>query len=707
MNRRHASLPLRGSQRGSIIVPVAVSLALGLFLLGSVQMAYFFYMKRDLQKAADLSALAAAQVLAPADCGRPDTVARASVTANLPASTTRRVAVQCGRWQPVADPVAGYAARPGPRHFQAQPVSEPLNAVHVVVSDAAPLLAPFFTGSRDISAEALAALQDPAAVFSVGSGLVTTDQTAPVMELLKLVGVSPDLDLVRYGELAGVHITPAGLLEALNIPVDTDIGVGELDTLLAARKISLGELLNAMVRLAGHSDLLELNADLLDALAGAGLAADSLLVQLGTDPAGGGLRGLFAKIEAPTAASALNAQVDALSLLTAAVGAATAGHGITLSVGSDLLATLTGLEISAEARVVEPPSIGIGGVGAVAYNSQVRVHVNVDTGEPGGGGLVSSLLNTLKTRIHLPVFIDLVNARGELIGMSCDPPPGQATIRVTSTVLNACIGDPISADAIFSTQDMCATNLQDDTSFVKLLGFDLLHGKSYVPGLSHSQDITLAPGETVSTDVNPLKIGDTVADLLTSLLGLVSDGGQAAEREPVPAQDMVDVYLPRSGSTLSASDANQIRNRLIQDGLDWDRPLLGVLTQSMPAEWRGNLDARCKVSLLSSNYKMDCARDELLKSLQTSQQCGLVQCLVGPVVDLLAQVLGGSDYAGQPGGGLLQGVLMPLVQTVLQPILNALGQLVSDLLASIVGLDLGRTDVSLQSLGCYNVRLVY
>jgi len=708
MNPCHTCLPARSAQRGSIVLPVALTLVIGLALLGSVQLAYFFYMKRDLQNAADLSALAAAQALTPDDCSRADSVARASIAANLPAGATPQVSVQCGRWQPVADPAAGHAARPGPRHFGPTAGSEPLNAVRVRVSDTAPLLAPFFTGSRDVSAEALAALQDPAAVFSIGSSLVTTDRTAPIMELLKLVGVPLNLDLARYGQLAGIHITPAGLLQQLNIPVDTDLSVGDLDALLAANKVSLGALLDAVVRLADRSDLLGLNAQVLDALAGAGLTVDDLLVQLGTDPApSGGVRGVFASIEAPTANSALNTQVDALGLLTAAVGVASAGHGTTLAVGSDLLATLTGLNIRAEARVVQPPSIGIGGVGATAYNSQIRVHVNVDTSNPAGGGLASSLLNTLGTRIRLPIFIDLVNGQAEVVGMSCDPPPGQATVRVSSTVLNACIGEPVSPDDIFSKRDLCASNLRDDTSFVKLLSLDLLHGKAYVPGLSHSEEITLAPGETVATAGNPLRIGDTVAELLTAALGLVGNGGQAAEREPIPAAEFAEIYLPRAGGNLSASDANQIRNRLLQDGLDWDRPLAALLTRSMPDEWRSNLDLRCKTSLLASTYKRDCAHEELLLSLQTPQQCGLVQCLVGPIIDLLAHVLGGANYASQPGGGLLQSVLMPLVQKALQPVLNATGQLVADLLSDIVGLDLGRSDVSLHSLGCHNVKLVY
>ncbi|WP_454006735.1 pilus assembly protein TadG-related protein [Alcaligenes sp. Marseille-Q7550] len=48
-------------QTGSVIVPAAAALLVGLVLLGAAQLGQNFYAKRDLQNAADLAALAGAQ----------------------------------------------------------------------------------------------------------------------------------------------------------------------------------------------------------------------------------------------------------------------------------------------------------------------------------------------------------------------------------------------------------------------------------------------------------------------------------------------------------------------------------------------------------------------------------------------------------------------------------------------------------------------
>ena len=67
--------PLRSSlaAAGSMTVAVVFAVLVGLVLLGVAQLGYGYYMKREVQKAADLAALSAVQVLgtgAAADCSR-------------------------------------------------------------------------------------------------------------------------------------------------------------------------------------------------------------------------------------------------------------------------------------------------------------------------------------------------------------------------------------------------------------------------------------------------------------------------------------------------------------------------------------------------------------------------------------------------------------------------------------------------------------
>ncbi|MEN7522349.1 pilus assembly protein TadG-related protein, partial [Bordetella pertussis] len=60
-------LRARRRQRGSILIPAALAILIGVALLGAAQLGYFFYMKRELQKTADLAALTGVQVLSPGD----------------------------------------------------------------------------------------------------------------------------------------------------------------------------------------------------------------------------------------------------------------------------------------------------------------------------------------------------------------------------------------------------------------------------------------------------------------------------------------------------------------------------------------------------------------------------------------------------------------------------------------------------------------
>ncbi len=707
MRRLPPYTPSMNRQRGSIIVPLVMSLLIGIILLGATQLAYMYVMKRELQNAADLAALAGAQRLTTSECALASSTALASAQANLRSGFDGSVTPVCGFWQPAQ------GAASDPRHFQPRGAGGPFNAVHVTVRGRAPALFSWPGSDQQVSVEAIARFDEPTAVFSVGSQLVNTNPEAPLMGLLRLVTGNTTLNLVSYRGLAGVNITPGGLLDALGIPVATDLGIGEFNSLLAGRRVSVGQVLDAIVTLADQQGLLGLNASLVNGLTSAGLTLDSLMVQLGS-AANSGSRGLFALIEAPTTQSALDVELDALSLLTAAVGVAVSDHAATVNLGSSGLQSLTGLTVAARAAVVEPPSIGIGmprngGVpGAKAYNAQVRLHLNVSTTGTGTG--LGGLLGLIGTQVHLPIFVDVVNAQGELTDIACTPPPGEASIEVTSSILNLCVGDPIDSNSIFSRQDMCATNLRNDTTFVRLLGINLLHGKVHVPALTSTETVTLAPGETRSTARNPLPVGTTVStavgQLLPALLGSNRGGGQGSQRETLGATAAADIaraYFTATQGVATNKVVAEVRSRLVRDGLDWTRPgLLGLVNSTMSQEWANNASAL----LGGCGSNRTCMQDRLAQALRTPDQCGLVNCILNPVVDLVGSVLG-LGASGQQDGGLLQSLLVNLVNTVLKPVLDGLGALLSSILENVLGLRVGSTDVHLHSLSCNNAKLVY
>lgn len=701
------SRPSLARQRGSVLIAAAAAMLVSVILLASADLGYLFYMKREFQKTADLAALAGAQQLERDSCSAASAAALGNANLNLQRyglTMASSPAPVCGRWDPNPDPAKNtvqamepptesYGGAGGQKYFGTPKSSVGFNAIKVVITQAAPPLLPFFS-NRTISAEAIAMQEAPIASFSVGSKLATSSsETAPLCVLLRVVGANlcEDLNVVTYGGLAGVKITPSGLLKALGIPVGADLTVGELNNLLAARKVELGQLLNAIISLAHQDQLLGLNLDLINALT-AKLGVDKLLVQLGSSNVA---NGLFALIQAPSVGSALNVEVDALGLLTAAVGVGVSQHAVTVNLGLPAaVSSAVGLKANVRASIIEPPSVGIGGLGTKAYTAQVRTYVDIAS----EGGLVGGLLGLLGTQLKLPIILDVVSSQGTLTGMSCTA-PAAATIRVDSSIAKLCMGK-VNESTLWSTADVCDTGLQDET-FVRLLGINLLHGKVDPDILAEDPiSTTLHVGETKTVGRNDLRLGDTVQDLVSQLLALLlaqSSAGEGAKLEAFPpdvAAQVADKYLGQYGYNPSL-----VARKMIQDGISWPRPcgLLGLGSCPMPQLWRDT------VTSIFASCDAGCMRTKLIDALQTTAGNGLLGGLLNAVGDLLGGLLGGSGGQSQ---NLLQAILNPLVG-LLKPLLNEVGKLLANLLDGLVGIKIGQTDVNLMSLECDNVRLVY
>jgi|ThiBioDrversion2_2_1062182.scaffolds.fasta_scaffold00059_243 uncharacterized membrane protein len=688
--QRHASH--RNRQRGSVLVNAAIALSLIVITLVGTEIGYLFFLKREFQKSADLAALSGAQALTTSSCTEAAAAAISNASQNLPTGFQLSSGdVVCGRWDP--------SSIPGPKYFSAGVA--PFNGVQISLQRTPAMLLTGISGGiqRQIQVQALAVKDEPSVVFSVGAKLVDVSPGGALTSILKIAGVNVNNACVGcYTGLVTANISPGDLLTALGIPVSADLTVGGLNALLAAKKVSVGQLVNVIATLANQSGLLAANAQLLGALVNAGINVDSLLVQVGTDPAAtDGTRGLFTVITAPTTSAALNTQINAFDLLKTALSVGTSQHAVTLNqqVGA--------LGLSVEARVIEPASIGIGGVGTTAYNSQIRVFASINT----NASILGGILGALATQITLPISIDIGNSLGTVKKIDCNSTPTKATIDVDAPLLGACIGQISSTQALWSKSNVCQTDLQP-MSLVKILGVDLLAGKAYLPALNNPSTVVLSPGDTVTTGGNPLAIGTTVStllsDLLKLLLGNPGIAGTPANRPTTPAiaATLANHYIPTTtGATMNQSAVDAVQAALTADGLTWNRPLLGILSQSMPSEWAGNV-ASCKTSF--TVYQTSCVRSTLVDSLQTANQNGLLTGILSGLVQLISGLLGvGASDGGTP---LLAGLLGPLVN-LLQPVLDVLGKFVSDLLQMLLGLQLGQTDVHLHSISCRNAKLVY
>ncbi len=690
-------------QSGSIVINTAIALSLIVIALVGTELGYLFFMKRELQKTADLAAVAGGSAVLPADCTAARAAALTNAGQNLAGFT---LVVTCGRWDP---------AQGTERHFTADQTA--FNAVHVVIEGAPPPLLAFFPGERSLRAEAIAAATDPLASFSVGSTLLRTGDSV-LGDLLKGIGLDlSGTSLVGYDGLAQVQITPAGLLQALGIPVATDIGVGELNTLLAAETVQLGPLLNAIVTAGGQDTLLASNAALLNAVA-TRLGVPDLEVQLGS--LASGPSGLFAEIIAPgaNAASALNVGVNALDLVYSAIGVATQKHAVAVNGLS-----LAGL-VSAKTVLIEPPSVAIGGVGATAYTAQLRTWIEVDTGNLPVIGHIA--------RVKLPIMVDLVNGRGTLTEM-CTPalrkPDGteRASIAVNASIAKVCVGrpgaNPADENQIFSTSASCDQNLADeDLLRVGLLGVNLVSLRTHLQmdALPLQASVTLAAGET-GTVGNDLLLGSTVKNitdaLLATLLVEALDRGPAltlAQRQ-ASAQDLWNAQ----GAACGSRTCRVGRLATIKANIETTTNGLGGFLGGLSSD---------VLALLSHTLSLN------LQGLLTGVG-NLVGGLLTSVGDILGAVLGGviggcsaligsNDAAcvneianslngnASAGGDTVPNAITALTGYLLQalrPLLDGIGSSVlTPILHDVLGLHLGQIDVHLRTLNCQaRAHLVY
>lgn len=692
--------------RGGMSVTMMLVMLALVAMLGLIEIGYLFWAKRDAQKVADLAALAGAQRLELCSPDNSDNSAarQNAVVQNGFAGTLQ---IRCGNWS---------ASRgTGTRFVTSVDASNPRNAVQVIAERS---VLPFFGQTSSlptVSVQAVARRAEPTAVFAVGSQLLRTNGDSVLLSTLRLVGLDvTNATVLSYDGLAQANVTPSGLLKALNIPVSANLSV-------------LAQLVDATATVVGRDSAVGVQLRALSDLVATQLDINKLNIVLGSQSGGGGL---FAEVVSPdgTVGSALESQINVLNLINTAISIANDGNGVAVK-GLDLL----GIRI--QAGVVEPPSIAIGGVGSRAYNAQVRLMADVDSNNLFALG---PLLNLLGTRLHLPLHVDVANGMGTLTGIQCGGSPPKATIQVDSSVLRACVGNVDPAQR-FSKANVCDATLQDE-QLLKLLGQPLINDRITLPALTSTQTLTLAAGETGSTRFNPLAIGDAVSSLVNELLRVLS-GMLNSPKQGMNANDtakaLADRYLQAAFPTGGRYDIDKLIP-LLRDG-DPGKQLAPLNSWTVP----GGLPYACGLLNLTTCHK-DGPVWDALKVTVTGQGLGVLDGLLGSLVggllinrcdSLLGNLIdyngcvrnnlasyiqtapaGFLDGAGGTGvtnpdgsvscSGLLCTLLKPIL-AALRPVLNSIGTLLTNLLASVLGVELGRTDVNVQSIQCSAAQLVY
>lgn len=746
---RHCGAAFRHAHRqgGGILVQFALLAGVLILMLGVVDMGYMYYAKRDLQRIADLAAMEAAQHINAERNNTPACVSagQASINDNWPAALTRNTArtqVACGNWN------AQHPARQasGGRYFDA--AAAPLNAAHVVVAGSSPT---FFPGPWDrlVVAEAIAMRNDSVASFQVGSQLLRFNKDTPLGGLLGLVGLDVGmLTLLDSKGLADAKISPAGLLKALGV----NLGIEQLralspEGLANIASVTLLNVIDASISAITDNALaVQLNA-LKTQIINAGLS--TIKIPLGSLDDQKGLFAFLGAGRTDPLNAAMDVQLGIGDLLKTAIAIGANGHALQAN-----QLDVAGL-IKGQLTIVQPPTIAVGPVGTQGYSAQIRLNLNVDTDQLLGGALKWLVKDILGTQVKLPIAVDITNATGTLTALQCSASPQTMDLSVKSSILNACVGkmDP-------NNKQSCEKGLQDE-QLITLLRLPVLTGKLWVPALEYTDSTTglgMEPGyedpadpnwskTNRSTQVNQLALGDTVNNIVTGLLNLLSGLLQPPNSTPT------DITTRLLGSYLDASMVNGLYNvtsltnlllngRGVAGDKDYMPPLLTSNFTFNNAIAKSCLLVACPSSTWPSGTfsaalnSYTSVPGGLLDVLGIStydngyQSCaGLLSSLLnwnGCVKNNVTKLLTSHPqylYTINPNSpeiqsllnrdnnltctGALCTLLKPLVTTVLKPILNGVGTLLTTVLKDTLGLEVGRTDIKALSIGCDTAQLVF
>ncbi|WP_431822163.1 TadG family pilus assembly protein [Burkholderia sp. F1] len=464
---------MRG-QRGAVSVLATVWVLVALVTLGAIDIGNLFFQRRDLQRIADLSALAAVQSLDPSDtsCGAANRTALNNAQANetsntvatsAPARGQDQVAATCGRWDPQV-----YAGQPAYFAPAASGMTQ-LNATQVTVTRAMRysflgVVSMLGAGPGTMSATATARAS-AIDTFSVSATLASVDPVWLNGILSALLGTSVSLTLADYQALAGANIKLLGISTALgagtvNGLVDLSVTV---PTLIGNLSAYVGALQAGGGNGPGYVAQLQAASTALGKLAGARVGNTSVVVANAPDA--------LLNISLGNPQSGADAQVNLLDLLTTAaqVAAYNKGQAVSLNTGVTLPLGATGFNVvSLQLQVLNPPSIAVGEAGLLpngtwrtqASSAQIGVYLNVQTPSiPITGALgLSGLLDLTLSGINLPIYL-LVGgpAVASLAATKCGSAttPSTTTILATPGIAKLCISAPPSGTLNLSNVSTC------------------------------------------------------------------------------------------------------------------------------------------------------------------------------------------------------------------------------------------------------------
>ena len=406
MNAALHNLSRRKRIGGSVLINTAIAMSLIVITLLGTQLGYLFFIKRELQKTADLAALSGAQSLQPFLCTDAKAAAVTNAAQNMPPllPALTQTDVECGNWDP------GNPNRTAPQYFGTPNAGQAFNAVRVTITRTPALLLPGISGSQSatISVQALAAQRQPLASLAIRSTLLSIDskQSALLNALLGgLLGGSLSVQAAGWQGLLNTDIQLLSFLDQLKL--DLNISAANYDQVLATN-VDAGVLLQTMISVmerSGNTATATIQAlrDILVSVQASPFTlklADLLGVASGTDAAG------------------LSTNLQLFQLVQGMIQVANGKNGLAANVPISVPGIAS---VTAKVQVVEPPQVSAVGNPTLVNPSlglsdpnriyvrtaQVRLLLSVNL--DGITNLLSNLLSTVTGALSpLINFLDSV-----------------------------------------------------------------------------------------------------------------------------------------------------------------------------------------------------------------------------------------------------------------------------------------------------------
>ncbi|MFC6313753.1 hypothetical protein E2553_05600 [Paraburkholderia dipogonis] len=413
-------------QHGAVAVVAVIWLSVAIAALGALDVGNVFFARRQLQRTADLAALAAVQMIgSTGGCASATTAAQQNAAANgFTAGGTTTIDTTCGRWDTSKSTYFGTNGNP-------------LNAVQVTTTQVVPY---FFVGpSRNVSATATAFASNIDA-FSLGTGIasINTQQSALLNAILGgLLNASVSLSVGDVQSLASAHIKLDDLRVAL--------GAATMKQLLGT-SVSVHDLMIAMATAltAGGNTV---SAGILNTLAFAVPGGQNIALGNGVSSA----PGLLA-LEVANPESAASASINALDALLVAAQIAQSPHvnsdGSTTQPPAINVAAALPAVAALSLQVVNPPvlAMGEGGTdasgqprtGAQAASIKLNMTLPPLLAQPLNLGIAT--ISALSTPIVLTLAIAPATATLSSVDCESSKAATRATMQVTPGIALLCLG---------------------------------------------------------------------------------------------------------------------------------------------------------------------------------------------------------------------------------------------------------------------------